>query len=386
MEALLAEKTSERVPDGGSSIFQRLRNWVTVEAPAEDPIGASPSRDRSRQIRKWWAVLTVAVVGIVAIIMLVHVAHTPGQGSPSQATTTPATGSTPSTTASPNTQGSSSAAASSLSSQQEADIHSARQAMATSLRAKDLAENVTSTASRVSQNVSSLAQQALQLSAPALARNPDAADPQAPLAQASTALAHLTQLQADLQQDLKSVQDAAARTGSLAKADDLPQVSTANTTAQQDLHTLTVLSSDLHAYVAQASAEAQQANVAYSTWQGIHTAASGYLGIGYQDPPGDWSVSGCEVTDVPAGTPAASTPLTGSAQRLDPVGDVIQEIVDSTDSSASWTIASCADLDTALQYTRAGDEVTIYYQHRVSAFPTGYWVPETTTAVLTQAP
>ena len=63
---------------------------------------------------------------------------------------------------------------------------------------------------------------------------------------------------------------------------------------------------------------------------GSSSPSTEYLGIEITHTPSDWSVQGCQVYQVLAGSPASNTPLIGQTQRTDPVGDVITQIADST--------------------------------------------------------
>lgn len=126
-----------------------------------------------------------------------------------------------------------------------------------------------------------------------------------------------------------------------------------------------------------------QAQAALQTWQQVHSAPPGYLGVAYRDPAPNSGVSGCEV--VRASGPAAQAGLVGSTQRTDPVGDVISEIVDQTDGNTAWPIPSCSAFLAAMAQTRAGDVLTLSYYHRqvIWYLFSGTWKPETAQATLT---
>lgn len=112
-------------------------------------------------------------------------------------------------------------------------------------------------------------------------------------------------------------------------------------------------------------------------------AQAGFLGVEFQDPPSDWTVTGCEIVHVLPGTPAAAAGLIGAQDRLDPVGDVIYGL--SLNGSYA-SISNCLDLTTALATTQAGEPVEIYFYHRVVNLLVGSWTAETTTAVLGTQP
>lgn len=96
----------------------------------------------------------------------------------------------------------------------------------------------------------------------------------------------------------------------------------------------------------------------------------GWLGVSVANPPSDWTVSGCEIINVLANTPAASAGLVGADNRIDPVGDVISQV---SAGSQTQPIGSCAQLLSFMQGTRPGEQITLNYWHR-QVFILGHWV------------
>ena len=96
----------------------------------------------------------------------------------------------------------------------------------------------------------------------------------------------------------------------------------------------------------------------------------GWLGVTVVNPPSDWTVSGCEIVNVLANTPAALAGLVGADNRFDPVGDVISQV---SAGSQSQAVASCAQFLSFMHGTRPGEQITLNYWHR-QVFILGHWV------------
>lgn len=104
----------------------------------------------------------------------------------------------------------------------------------------------------------------------------------------------------------------------------------------------------------------------------------GWLGVSVANPPSDWTVSGCEIINVLANTPAASAGLVGRDNRIDPVGDVISQVASGSQSQA---IASCAQFLSFMHGTHPGEQITLNYWHR-HVFILGHWVARQATLTL----
>ena len=97
--------------------------------------------------------------------------------------------------------------------------------------------------------------------------------------------------------------------------------------------------------------------------------------------PPDWTVQGCQVYAVLAGSPASSTPLVGKLQRTDPVGDVISQVTDVTKRWGPLTVPNCGALQQNMTDTAPGNQVNLGYYHR-QVIILGYWQAESTSAIL----
>ena len=120
------------------------------------------------------------------------------------------------------------------------------------------------------------------------------------------------------------------------------------------------------------------AQSAVASWQQVHKAPQGRLGITVQDPAPTIGVQGCQVVDVLPGGAAARVGIVGA----NPVGDVITELADPTDANAIWPTPNCAALQAAMALTRAGDEIGITYLHQEAFVFATQWVRATGRAVL----
>ena len=107
-------------------------------------------------------------------------------------------------------------------------------------------------------------------------------------------------------------------------------------------------------------------------------AGPGRLGVSVANPPSDWTVSGCELINVLANTPAAAAGLVGAENRTDPVGDVISEV---STGGQSQVITTCGQLLSFMQGTHPGQQVTLSYWHR-QVFIFGHWVARQVTVTL----
>lgn len=107
-------------------------------------------------------------------------------------------------------------------------------------------------------------------------------------------------------------------------------------------------------------------------------AGPGRLGVTVANPPSDWTVSGCEIINVVANTPAASAGLVGAQNRTDPVGDVISQV---SSGGQSQTITSCGSFLSFMHGTHPGQQVTLNYWHR-HVFIFGHWVARQVTVTL----
>ena len=96
----------------------------------------------------------------------------------------------------------------------------------------------------------------------------------------------------------------------------------------------------------------------------------GWLGVSVANPPSDWTVSGCEIINVLANTPAASAGLVGADNRIDPVGDVVSQVAAGSDTQP---ITSCAQFVSFMHGTKPGEQITLNYWHR-QVIILGHWV------------
>lgn len=111
----------------------------------------------------------------------------------------------------------------------------------------------------------------------------------------------------------------------------------------------------------------------------------GYLGIEVTSTPQDWTVQGCQVYTVLAGSPASTTALVGQTQRTDPVGDVITQITDTTKNWGPLTVSNCSQLEQDMSHTSPGDQITLGYYHR-AVFILGHWEAESASVSLSVWP
>lgn len=109
----------------------------------------------------------------------------------------------------------------------------------------------------------------------------------------------------------------------------------------------------------------------------------GYLGASVQNPPGDWTVTGCELVNVLPNGPAASAGLVGRDNRTDPVGDVIAAV--SSAHTAMQPVTNCSKLMSFLSETTPGESITLNYWHR-QVFIFGHWVARQVTLTLSSSP
>jgi len=109
----------------------------------------------------------------------------------------------------------------------------------------------------------------------------------------------------------------------------------------------------------------------------------GYLDASVQNPPGDWTVTGCELVNVLPNGAAASAGLVGRDNRTDPVGDVIAEV--SSANTGMKPVANCAELMSFLSGTTPGESITLNYWHR-QVFIFGHWVARQVTLKLSSSP
>lgn len=101
-----------------------------------------------------------------------------------------------------------------------------------------------------------------------------------------------------------------------------------------------------------------------------------YLGIIPAPVPSDWSVSsGCQVEHVIPGTPASQAGLIGAQDRIDPVGDVIDQV-------NGQQISSCSALKNFLATASSGEQVNIHYWYRKVFLILASWVSKNATAIL----
>ncbi len=112
-----------------------------------------------------------------------------------------------------------------------------------------------------------------------------------------------------------------------------------------------------------------------------NSTGPGYLGVEVTSTPQDWTVQGCQVYTVLAGSPASTTALVGQTQRTDPVGDVITQISDTTKNWGPLTVSNCSQLQQDMSNTSPGDQVTLGYYHRV-VFILGHWEAESASVTL----
>lgn len=231
-----------------------------------------------------------------------------------------------------------------------------------------LAESAASQAAADANQVERTAEAVLALATPEAARLPAAANPVTAWAPGAAALRALTEAVVGAAQAANAAQRDAQSGGAAGQA--------AATAAAAAL-------ASARAVEAQAELEASSVASALHTWTTIHNAPAGWLGVVGENPRPGSGVSGCEILTVETDSPAAAGGLIGATQRLDPVGDTIDGLVDQT-SGMRWQIGSCAALQQAMAETRGGDVVTVEYQHRqvVWYLLGGRWVPETTTVEL----
>ncbi len=220
-----------------------------------------------------------------------------------------------------------------------------------------------------------------KLSAAGLARDPQALDPQSDL---ST----LVQTQSQISAQAQSAQaDAASASQSATVATSVDPGSQAAANARASATDAANALASAQGAKSQVDTLVSQAQAAVASWEKIHAQPPGVLGVRVIDPPSDWTVRGCEVTTAEPGSAASTIGLIGSTQRTDPVGDIIASITDAADGNAKWSIGSCADLQSAMANTRAGDQLTVTYYHRnVTWYDlSGTWVAESGTATLAPA-
>lgn len=231
-----------------------------------------------------------------------------------------------------------------------------------------LAEAASRQAAQDAGQVERTAEVVLALAKPETARIPSAANPATAWRPGAAALAALNQAVSAAAQAAAMAQRHASAGGTAGEA-----AATAAGTAL----------ASARAVAAEANLVASSVASALHTWTAIHNAPSGWLGVVGENPPPGSGVSGCEILTVEPGSPAAAGGLVGATQRLDPVGDTIDGLVDQT-SGMQWQIGSCAALEQAMAETRGGDVLTVEYQHRevVWYLLSGRWVPKTTTVQL----
>jgi hypothetical protein len=111
--------------------------------------------------------------------------------------------------------------------------------------------------------------------------------------------------------------------------------------------------------------------------------APGYFGATYQDPPSDWTVTGCELLNVAPGSPAADAGLVGAENRTDPVGDVIYAVVV---NGTPQPVPNCVVWGNVLARSMAGETLSLSYYHRVVDLFIGHWEAEQTSVTLTAGP
>jgi hypothetical protein len=225
------------------------------------------------------------------------------------------------------------------------------------------------------------AERIASLSAPALARLPSATDPSADLTRLLQAQTQAQQAVAAIRSGIAPAVDAERTAVTIAAKESRAksaavQASTAATAVQAALQTADATSAKLAALVPPAQNQV-------ASWRAVHDAPAGSLGATFQDPPATWGIKGCEVVSVAAGSAAAQLGIVGASPPSHPVGDVITLIRDATDANANWPTGDCAALQAAMAQTRAGDRLTVSYEHRATVFLViGTWVSHSGTVVV----
>jgi hypothetical protein len=115
-----------------------------------------------------------------------------------------------------------------------------------------------------------------------------------------------------------------------------------------------------------------------------HVIHAGYLGVQVAPTPSSWSVQGCQILNVITGSPAAQAGLVGADNRIDPVGDVMTQIVNDS-TRKTYPITTCQAFQQAMAHTLPGQALTISYYHR-QVFIVGWWEPKQVTVFLQSFP
>ncbi len=301
-------------------------------------------------------------------------AHPPVAGQGTATAVTVPSGAVAGGRSAPASVGPSKAELAAMTAKAEADDQAATTAAAQAAQTVLQAQGQVRAAQGASQQVESLA-------APALARQPAATAPSSALGPVTAAASSLTSASSAVQGDLSRAMAAADAAAQVAAAD--AAAGQASAAAQAAVGEAKAALEQVHAAVSQVSAWEGQGEAAITAWQQVHSAPPGYFGMAYADPPSDWTVQGCEVITANPGAPAAGAGLIGRDQRIDPVGDVITSITDTTDVDTTWPVPNCAALQSAVAQTRAGDQVTIDYYHRLVVLLFGQWVPDSGSTTLT---
>ncbi len=220
------------------------------------------------------------------------------------------------------------------------------------------------------------AQQVTALSAPTLARQPSAKDPAQPLATLQLLRTQALGAVGTIGSDVTLAERGASAAASVSAASG--PAAAAASAAKSALATAQGAAGQIAALLP----PAQQAAAA---WHRVHTAPPGSLGVTIQDPPATWGIHGCEVLTVPPGGAGQQLGLTGAGGFTRPVGDIITLVKDATDANAVWPTANCAALQAAMAQTRAGDRITVAYEHRATMdLVLGFWLSDSGTVVLGQ--
>lgn len=380
---------SERRP----GFLGRLIDWFTVETPGDDQAGSAPGpqqapgtastpRAGERPVRggatspkepgsvPGWRWLLVSLAAAAVVVLGVRAAASLGgtgasQPGPPTRTATRATQSAATTTA-------------------NADPAATARANVTAVAAQREATDAQQDSQRIAGLLTGAERDANQiqtLAAPAAARKPGGKDP-------GVALRAIQQAHTEATDALGSI---ATDATNIAQARDAVRRIMATDTAAADAGGIAktavqtvqaALASARSAVVQIGSLEADAAR-RVKAWKAIHDAPPGVLGVQVKDAPADWTVRGCEVIAVTAGSAAQTIGLVGASTGGNGVGDVITAIADATDGHAVWPTLDCKALQQAMAQTRSGDHLTVNFRRRLAVDQVfGTWQSRAGSAVL----